>query len=323
MILADKIIDLRKKNGWSQEELAEQLGVSRQAVSKWESASSVPDLERIIAMSRLFGVSTDYLLKEEAEADAVPIPAVEEAPAGSVRRVSMEEASAYLTLVRENARPVALAVGACVLSPIPLLLLSAVGEVRPVNSAAMVLIGLVLLMAVVACAITVFIRYGMKAEMYEYLEKEAIETAYGVAGMVKEKQKSHRSAYTCSIMIGVMLCILAALPLLCVALLLPETLLLIGAVCALLAMVAVAVYLFVSVGLVEGSFQRLLEEGDYTRGRKAASQSPVAAVFWCTATAVYLGWSFYTGDWQRTWLVWPVAGVLYGGLLAVLQAKRK
>jgi len=47
MILADKIIRLRKKNGWSQEELAEKMDVSRQAVSKWESAQTVPDLEKI------------------------------------------------------------------------------------------------------------------------------------------------------------------------------------------------------------------------------------------------------------------------------------
>ena len=52
MILADKIIGLRKKTGWSQEELAEQLGVSRQSVSKWEGAQSVPDMERILQMSR-------------------------------------------------------------------------------------------------------------------------------------------------------------------------------------------------------------------------------------------------------------------------------
>ena len=65
MILADKIIDLRKKNGWSQEELADRLGVSRQSISKWEGAQSVPDLNRIIAMSQIFGVSTDYLLKDE------------------------------------------------------------------------------------------------------------------------------------------------------------------------------------------------------------------------------------------------------------------
>lgn len=61
MILADKIISLRKKSGWSQEELAQQLGVTRQSVSKWEGAQSVPDMDKILQMSRLFGVSTDYL----------------------------------------------------------------------------------------------------------------------------------------------------------------------------------------------------------------------------------------------------------------------
>lgn len=67
MILADKIAEERKRNGWSQEELAEQLGVSRQAVSKWESAGSVPDLQKVIQLAELFGVSTDYLLKDEME----------------------------------------------------------------------------------------------------------------------------------------------------------------------------------------------------------------------------------------------------------------
>ncbi len=61
MILADKITELRKKAGWSQEELAAQLGVSRQSVSKWEGAQSVPDMEKILQLSNLFGVSTDYL----------------------------------------------------------------------------------------------------------------------------------------------------------------------------------------------------------------------------------------------------------------------
>ena len=67
MILADKIAEERKRNGWSQEELAERLGVSRQAVSKWESAGSVPDLQKVIQLAELFGVSTDYLLKDEME----------------------------------------------------------------------------------------------------------------------------------------------------------------------------------------------------------------------------------------------------------------
>ena len=67
MILADKIIFLRKQQGWNQEQLAEQLGVSRQAVSKWEGGTSIPDLDKIIKMSNVFGVATDYLLKDEIE----------------------------------------------------------------------------------------------------------------------------------------------------------------------------------------------------------------------------------------------------------------
>ena len=63
MDIADRILHLRKARGISQEELAEQVGVSRQAVSKWESAQSTPDIEKIILLSEYFGTTTDYLLK--------------------------------------------------------------------------------------------------------------------------------------------------------------------------------------------------------------------------------------------------------------------
>lgn len=63
MNIADRIQYLRKQKGYSQEELADKVGVSRQAVSKWESEQSTPDLEKIIAMSELFKVTTDYILK--------------------------------------------------------------------------------------------------------------------------------------------------------------------------------------------------------------------------------------------------------------------
>ena len=64
MALGEKLARLRKARGMSQEQLAEALGVSRQAVSKWELGEAVPDVSRVVAMSELFGVSTDYLLKD-------------------------------------------------------------------------------------------------------------------------------------------------------------------------------------------------------------------------------------------------------------------
>ena len=62
MNLSEKIMMLRKKEGWSQEELANHLQISRQAVSKWESGQSMPDTDKIIQLSQLFHVTTDYLL---------------------------------------------------------------------------------------------------------------------------------------------------------------------------------------------------------------------------------------------------------------------
>ena len=67
MIFADKLIRLRKQAGLSQEELASELNISRQSVSKWEQAQSIPDLDEIIQLSTFFNVSTDYLIKDEIE----------------------------------------------------------------------------------------------------------------------------------------------------------------------------------------------------------------------------------------------------------------
>ena len=108
MILADKIIDLRKKAGWSQEELAEKLGVSRQSVSKWEGAQSIPDMNKILQLSDLFGVSTDYLLKDSLEASE-PVP-TQDAETEGTTFVSMEEANAFLDYKQESAPRIALGV---------------------------------------------------------------------------------------------------------------------------------------------------------------------------------------------------------------------
>ncbi|MCD8341729.1 MAG: helix-turn-helix domain-containing protein [Clostridiales bacterium] len=72
MNLADRIQTLRKEKGISQEELAEQAGVSRQAVSKWESGQSTPELEKLVLLSDYFGVTTDYLLKGTEPVPSAP-----------------------------------------------------------------------------------------------------------------------------------------------------------------------------------------------------------------------------------------------------------
>lgn len=86
MKLSDKIIRLRKSNGWSQEDLAEKLNVSRQAISRWEGATAQPDAANILQLSKVFRVTTDYLLNDEYESDN-DLPKVKEVKRDSFHRI--------------------------------------------------------------------------------------------------------------------------------------------------------------------------------------------------------------------------------------------
>ena len=330
MILADKIIDLRKKNGWSQEELAEQLGVSRQSISKWEGAQSVPDMNRILAMSRLFGVSTDYLLKDELEPDrAEPVLPEEPADESPLRRVEMEEANAYLSVRLMAAARIALGVALCILSPIALILFSVAQETGRLalteNQATGV--GLAVLFVFVCAALPLFLTSGIRLSKFEHLEKEPLDTAYGVDGMVRERKEQYAPAHTRSLVLGITLCVLSSVPIFIMMILdgREDDFSMAVAVCLLLGIVAAGVYLIVRTCIRQSGYQILLEENDYTKARKAENRrnEPIGAIYWALALTIYLAWSFITMAWQTTWIVWPIAGVFYGVLEAVLRIVRK
>lgn len=104
MNISEKILKLRKEKGLSQEAFAEKLGVSRQSVSKWESSGSLPDIDKIIAMSELFGVSTDYLLKDEA-VEVPPEPSPEAAPEPEEKAEENEEETAKIMCSESTSQP--------------------------------------------------------------------------------------------------------------------------------------------------------------------------------------------------------------------------
>src|SRR5699024_9872909 len=215
MILAEKILNLRKQNGWSQEELAMQLGVSRQSVSKWESGTSIPDLERIIRLSQIFEVSTDYLLKDEMEKpEPDREPAVESGVENeeSLKKVCPETAGEYLELIKKYAPRMAAAVAACIFSPVPLILLAGNAEQKkiPISEDMAGGIGTIILLVMIACAVAVFISYGMKMEPYEFIEKESIATEYGVAGLAQTRRDDFAGVHRNCVICGVVLCIISA-----------------------------------------------------------------------------------------------------------------
>ena len=213
MILADKIVSMRKKAGWSQEELAAQLNVTRQSVSKWEGAQSMPDMDKVVQMSRLFGVTTDYLLKDEIE-EPTPSEAADVSE-GALRRVSMEEAARYIDMRRAAAPRMALAAFLCVVSPVTLMLLAARSEMAGarVTENMAVGIGLSALFILAAVGVAIFLSCASKVREFEFLNREPFETEYGVSGMVRERREQFRARYSRLTIIGTVLCILSAVPL--------------------------------------------------------------------------------------------------------------
>ncbi len=326
MIFADKVIALRKKAGWSQEELAERLNVSRQSVSKWESAQSVPDIDRILQMSRLFGVTTDYLLKDDMEEPEV----TGEESASPLRRVTMQQASDYLALRRAAAPRMAIATFLCVVSPVPLLALSAMtgfSQFRVTEHVAAG-IGLSVLMVLVAVAVTLFLSCGAKVKEYEFLEKEPFETEYGVSGMVKERRKAFAPTCTRLNIVGTLLCILSVIPLFVAVCMDTIDIFYVGAVCLLLVVAGFGCMAFVYGGTIQSATEKLLEDGEYTRLSKARSPviGAVSGGYWLVVVAVFLYYTYGpkgNGNGQHSWFIWAIAGVLFGAIMLVLKTVKR
>lgn len=328
MILAEKIMSLRKQNGWSQEELAEQLGVSRQSVSKWESAASIPDIEKIIRMSQLFGVTTDYLLKEDTcTAQAVREEYELQTGKSEGRSVSMEEAGAFMETSAAVSVKIAFGVMLCIFSPICILLLSGLSEVRGawITADMAASFGVIILLIMVAAAVAIFISEGMKLSPYAYMEKEMLKLQYGVEAAVLRKKEAYTPVFRIHIVLGVTMCILSVIPVMLAAAFSLEGIFVLGCVCVLLIMVGAAVFLFVKSGIIYGSFQKLLQEEEYSPEQKELNHktSFLPPVYWCTVTAIYLGYSFVCQAWHISWVIWPVAALLFAAITGIAQAIAK
>ncbi|MBS6107263.1 MAG: helix-turn-helix transcriptional regulator [Subdoligranulum variabile] len=324
MIFADKLITLRKKAGWSQEELAEKLNVTRQSVSKWEGAQSVPDIDKILQLSCLFGVTTDYLLKDDAaepeytEGDTSPLP-----------RVTLAQANDYLAKARANAPRLALAAALCVVSPIPLLALGALSEAGLFGIWDDLAggIGLIALLVIIAVAVAIFMQCSASVRAYEFLQKQAIETEYGVTGLAKERRDAFAPQYDKANILGTVLCVLSAVPVFA-AMMVGASFLVSASICLVLALVACGVYAFVRVGTVRDAMDQLLEEGDYTRPNKAIKSriNALTAAYWLVVVAIFLWYTFGpqgNGQPQYSWFIWAIGGVVYAALVIAVKAFMK
>ena len=317
MDFGSKLAALRKAQGWNQEELAARMEVSRQAVSKWESGQSLPEMEKVLQLCDLFHVSTDTLLRPEQSAET-------QQP-GKVL-VSGQQAQDYLDARAKAGKQIAAATLLCVLSPICMLALTAQAEVRKLAGLSAVeeqagVIGLCALLVLVAAAVVLFIRSGGTNQTFAYLDGNDFILSADARQVVLTRKQREQHSYMQLNAIGAALAILSVIPLLASAALHKTDAEVIYGLCIMLCVVGAAVVCFVWAGVRHNALMRLLQEEEFSPERRQQQKryAGLSAAYWLAATAVYLAWSLPQDAWQQSWIVWPVAGVVFAALRCLMH----
>lgn len=328
MTLAEKILQLRKKRNWSQEELAEKLDLTRQSISKWESGTSIPDLNHIVKLSALFEVSTDYLLKDESD-DIVAVPDNDSSAVLPV--LSKAEIFEYISLVQKAAHWIALGVFFCIIGASAFL--GICSFIPPEESALFSSaiedrisgMGLAVLLLFVAIGVALLIFNGIKLSPYDYLGEQSFQLEEDMYPVIEQEKISYAPVYRKNITIGVVLCIIGVIPLFLSAAFFAKEQVHVLCISLLLLFVACGVFLFIKTGMHQDCFLKLLQIEEFSPENKKINGriKHFPGIYWCIITAIYLGISLSRNNWDNSWIIWPVAGVLFAAVYQILKFHAK
>lgn len=240
-----------------------------------------------------------------------------------VRIVSRAQAAEYIEASQRSSKWIALGVGICILSPVLLFLCGDISDsIKELSDATIILCGLIPLLIMVGIAVAIFIHNGSIMEKFEYLKKEKIKVEPAYERELLQMEEEERPVSERRLIVSVLLFIFSLIPLLISGAVSDQDIVHVAALCFMMFVVAIGVGLLIIGQNKLSSIRALLQQKEYTveSTKYNAVMSAVSGAYWCIITAVYLGWSLYTMNWGITWVIWPVAGVLFGAVESIVKA---
>ena len=244
------------------------------------------------------------------------------APTGKI--LADEDVKKYVADNQKASVKIAIGAMLCIISPITLIMLVGMQYKYNITSDAIVTgIGTCILLSIIAIAVGIFIYTGMNMEKYENLKKEPFVISNAAIKYVEDYRDRMQQTFTLKIIIGVVMCILSIIPAIIVGTI-DDSNDFAGCIAAsfLLFVVGISVILFITGGMQKEVTKILLQEGDYSFKSEEGSKviDIISGIYWPITVCIYLAWSFITQDWGFTWIVWPIAGVLFGAISATCSA---
>lgn len=244
------------------------------------------------------------------------------------RVIDQPEAEHIVKVHNKYSRIIALGVFLCIMAPAVLVLISSFTEFMNVDKLEQIkssrdlalnadladVFGLIPFFLMIALAVGLFIFSGLQLANYEFLEKETFGITLSAKTYLTQKKNSYSATFSLGLILGVVLCILSPMPLIVMLAVNESDMNSAIGVFVLLTLIAIAVFTFITVGTKMDIYKKLLQEGDYAVKVKENNRvvGAVAAFVWPLTAAAYLLWSFLSGDWHITWIIWPVVGICFG-----------
>lgn len=231
---------------------------------------------------------------------------------------SHEEANQYLEDHQKFGQKIGLGVAILILSPILVLLLGTYHEqfLEGTNDR-FVLLGVIALLVMVMIAIAMFILNAMGYSHLEVAEKNLISLDKPTREAIEKEQTAYKMPFAKKLVSATILIFVGIIMIILFGVLFPEESFYQGiSVAAFLLLIAIAVYLFITAGMRHSAYLKLLNEGEYSRAgiTKSKKSNALASVYWLFVVAGYLAWSFLANAWHISWIVFPIAGVLYAAI---------
>lgn len=232
--------------------------------------------------------------------------------------ITLDQAAEYLDDQRKFGSRIGLGVFLCICSPALLILFSGMEDLgsglKLFVSGPLIALGLTCLFVFVAAAVCVFVFSSLKVKRYEPLKTERFHLEMDAEAYVRALKEEFAPSFNVCIALGVVLCILSAVPLCVTAIVVPDGVMaILICVALLLVIVGAGVYLFIYAGMRNTSYKVLLQEEEYSAKKKVGikAEEKAAAVYWPLVTCIYLTYSFATGRWGTSWILWIAAGALF------------
>lgn len=237
--------------------------------------------------------------------------------------VTEEIAVDYIDATKKHGKLIGLGVLLDILCPVPLILLD---QIIGTNVAD--IIGVSVLLIFVAISVGIFIYSGMSLKEYDYL-KENVILSVGARELLKKEKKQFHAKFTFGLIISVVLFILSPVAFIVLAAIQEESGLdkyatSFGFI-SLFAMVAVGVFTIIRLAIPNDGYNALLKLESYSARQTKSNKTidTIAGIYWPIVTVAYLLWSFLGDSWEISWLIWVVAGIVFGAISSIVQATSK